>query len=238
MDDQPRYSRILLKLSGEWLMGSGHYGIDPEAVNFICRQIKRLRDEGVEIAIVIGGGNIFRGLGASQGGMDRVIADNMGMLATVINSLALQDYLEKHDIAARAMSAVRMDVFAERYIRAAAVRHLKAGKVIILAGGTGNPFFTTDSAAALRAAELQADIILKATKVDGVYSADPMKDKSAEFFPEISYLEAITRDLKVMDAAAIALCKDNAIPIRVFNLGVEDNLYRAGMGEHIGSLVH
>lgn len=238
MGDDPLYKRILIKLSGESLTGPGSYGIDPETVSRLCLQLKRLHQDGIEIGLVIGGGNIFRGLQASKSGMDRVTADNMGMLATVINSLALQDQLEKIGIPTRVMSAVRMDTFVERYIRRRAVRHLEKGRIIILAAGTGNPFFTTDTAASLRAVEIGAEIILKGTRVDGVYSADPEKDKNALFFDEVSYLEVLTRDLKVMDAASIALCRENNIPILVFNLNGEDNLYRAGRGERVGTLVH
>lgn len=238
MGDKPRYKRILIKLSGEWMMGSGNFGIDPEAVAVICSQIKRLFDSRVEIGVVIGGGNIFRGLQASKSGMDRVTADYMGMLATVINSLALQDQLEKLDIPTRVMTAVPMDTIAEKYIRRRAIRHLEKGRVIIMAAGTGNPFFTTDTAAALRAVEIGASMILKGTRVDGVYSADPELDENAVLYSDISYLDVLSRELKVMDAASIALCKDNNIPIRVFNLNVVDNLYRAGMGEELGTLVH
>lgn len=238
MGDKPRYKRILIKLSGEWMMGSGNFGIDSEAVAVICSQIKRLFDSRVELGIVIGGGNIFRGLQASKSGMDRVTADYMGMLATVINSLALQDQLEKLDVPTRVMTAVRMDTIAEKYIRRRAIRHLEKGRVIIMAAGTGNPFFTTDTAAALRAVEIGATMILKGTRVDGVYSSDPEQDENAVFYPEISYLDVLSRELKVMDAASIALCKDNNIPIRIFNLNVADNLYRAGMGEELGTLVH
>ncbi len=238
MGDRPRYKRIMIKLSGERLMGQDNYGLDPEAVERICRQMKRLKEAGVEVGIVVGGGNIFRGLKASRSGMDRVNADYMGMLATVINSLALQDRLEKLGVHTRVMSAVRMDDFAEKYIRRRAVRHLEKGRIVILAAGTGNPFFTTDTAAALRAVEIGAELILKGTRVDGVYSADPEIDKDASFYSEISYHEVLTRELNVMDASSIALCRENNIPIRVFNLNVEDNLYRAGMGEKLGTLVH
>lgn len=238
MGDKPRYKRILLKLSGESLMGSGKFGIDPATVTQICGQIKRLYDAGIEIGIVIGGGNIFRGLKASESGMDRVTADNMGMMATVINSLAFQDALEQIGIQTRVMSAIRVDTFAEKYIRRRAIRHLEKGRIIILAAGTGNPFFTTDTAASLRAIEIDAEIILKATRVKGVYSADPEKDAEAEFYPEVSYLDVLVKDLKVMDAASIALCRENKLPILVFDLKVPDNLYRAGMGEQVGTLVH
>ncbi len=238
MGETPRYSRILIKLSGEWLMGSQPGGIDPAAVDILCAQIKRLHDHHIQIGIVIGGGNIFRGLRAQEAGMDRVTGDYMGMLATVINSLALQDHLERQEIHTRVMSAVRMDTFCEKYIRRRAIRHLEKGRVIILAAGTGNPFFTTDTAAALRAVEIGAQVILKGTKVDGVYSADPKIDSTATFFSEVTYMDVLSRELKVMDASSVALCKENNIPIRVFNLSEMDNLYRAGMGESIGTLVH
>lgn len=238
MEDKPRYKRILLKLSGESLMGEGKFGIDPATVNKICMQVKRLHEAGVEIGIVIGGGNIFRGLKASQSGMDRVTADNMGMLATVINSLAFQDTLEKMDLPTRVMSAIRVDTFAEKYIRRRAIRHIEKGRIIIMAAGTGNPFFTTDTAACLRAVEIEAEIILKATRVKGIYSADPEIDKTAEFYPDVTYIDVLVKDLKVMDAASIALCRENNLPILVFDLKVLDNLYRAGMGEQVGTLVH
>jgi uridylate kinase len=238
MGDDPLYKRILIKLSGESLTGPGKYGIDPDTINRLCLQIKRLHDDGIEIGLVIGGGNIFRGLKASKGGMDRVTGDNMGMLATVINSLALQDYLERLGVVTRAMTAVRMDTFAEKYNRRRAVRHLEKGRVLILAAGTGNPFFTTDTAAALRAVEIGAGLIIKGTRVDGVYSADPEVEKDATLFTEVSYMDVLTKELKVMDAASIALCKENNIPILVFNLNGEDNLYRAGRGEQVGTLVH
>jgi len=238
MGDDPLYKRVLIKLSGESLTGPGSFGIDPDMVNRLCLQLKRLHEDGIEIGLVIGGGNIFRGLKASQSGMDRVTADSMGMLATVINSLALQDALEKMGVYTRVMSAVRMDAFVERYIRRRAVRHLEKGRIIILAAGTGNPFFTTDTAASLRAVEIGAQIILKATRVDGVYSADPELDKDAVLFNDLSFLEVLTKELRVMDATSIALCKENNIPIMVFNLNGENNLYRAGRGEQVGTLVH
>ena len=238
MGDGPRYKRILIKLSGESLMGGKTYGIDPDTVTRLCAQLKRLHDAQIEIGLVVGGGNIFRGMKAAESGMDRVSADSMGMLATVINALALQDRLEKMNVPTRVMSAVRMDVFAERYIRRRAIRHLEKGRFIILAAGTGNPFFTTDTAAALRAVEIGAQLILKATRVNGVYSADPEKDKNAVYYPDLTFMDVLTRELTVMDSSSIALCKDNKIPILVFNLNVEDNLYRAGMGEQVGTLVH
>lgn len=238
MGDDPLYKRILVKLSGESLTGPGSYGIDPDTVARLCAQMKRLHQDGVEIGLVIGGGNIFRGLKASQAGMDRVTADNMGMMATVINALALQDHLEKIGVPTRVMTAVRMDTFAEKYNRRRALRHFEKGRLLIMAAGTGNPYFTTDTAAALRAAEIGAEIIMKATRVDGVFSADPEKDKEAVFYKEVSYSDVLARNLKVMDATSIALCRENNIPILVFNLNGEDNLYRAGRGEQVGTLVH
>ncbi len=238
MGGHPQYQRILVKLSCEWLMGDGRHGIDPEAVRRICRQIQRLREAGIDIGVVIGGGNIFRGFTASQNGIDRVMADQMGMLATVINALALQDQLERQGIPTRVMSAVPINTFVEPYVRRRAIRHLEKGRVVILAGGTGNPFFTTDTAAALRAVEIGAQVILKATRVDGVYSAAPAVAPTAAFYADVTYLEVLAKELNVMDASSISLCKDNDIPIRVFNLNIEDNLYRAGMGEPVGSLVH
>ncbi len=238
MGDEPRFKRILLKLSGESLMGPGQYGIDPDTVNYIAQQIKKLQAIGVQIGIVIGGGNIFRGLNAAENGMDRVAADYMGMMATILNSLALKDQLHRNDIDARVMSALRMDTVTEFFIRNKAVNHLKQGKVVIMAGGTGNPYFTTDTAAALRAVEIEAEVVMKGTRVDGVYDADPEKDANAKLFSEISYNEVLTEHLKVMDATAIALCRENKIPILVFNMTKEGNLYRAGIGEKIGTLVH
>jgi uridylate kinase len=238
MGDDPLYKRILIKLSGESLTGPGDFGIDPDTVNRLGSQLKRLHNDGVEIGLVVGGGNIFRGLKASKSGMDRVTADNMGMLATVINSLALQDYLEKLDLPTRIMSAVGMEPFAQKYIRRRAVRYLEKGRLVIMAGGTGNPYFTTDTAAALRAVEIGAQLLLKGTRVDGVYSANPEVDRKATLFSEVSYLDVLTRELNVMDAASISLCKENNIPILVFNLKGKDNLYRAGRGEPVGTLVH
>lgn len=238
MGDDPLYKRILIKLSGESLTGPGTYGIDPDILMNLCRQIKQIHDVGVQIGLVVGGGNIFRGLKASKSGMDRVTADNMGMLATVINSLAFQDTLEQLNLHTRVMSAIEINTVAEPYIRRRAVRHLEKGRVIVLAGGTGNPFFTTDTAAALRAVEIGAAIILKGTRVDGVFSADPEIDPSAELYSEVSYFDVLAKDLKVMDATSIAMCRENSIPIRVFNLNGEHNLYRAGVGEKVGTLVH
>jgi uridylate kinase len=238
MGDAPLYKRILIKLSGESLTGPERYGIDPDTLVGLCQQIKRVYDAGIEIGLVIGGGNIFRGLKASQGGVDRVTADTMGMLATVINALAFQDKLEQTGLDTRVLSAVRIDTYVEPYIRRRAIRHLEKGRIVILSAGTGNPFFTTDTAAALRAVEIGAEIILKGTRVDGVYSADPESDTGAELYSEVSYYDVLAKDLRVMDGTSIALCKENNIPIRVFNLKGEDNLYRAGVGEQVGTLVH
>jgi uridylate kinase len=238
MGDIPLYKRILIKLSGESLTGPNSYGIDPDTLTGLCEQIKRVYEAGVEIGLVIGGGNIFRGLKASQSGVDRVTADTMGMLATVVNSLALQDKLEQMGLDTRVLSAVRIDTYVEPYIRRRAIRHLEKGRIVILAAGTGNPFFTTDTAAALRAVEIGAEILLKGTRVDGVYSSDPERDADAELYSEVSYYDVLAKDLKVMDGTSIALCRENNIPIRVFNLGSEDNLYRAGVGEQVGTLVH
>jgi len=237
MDDGPQYRRILIKLSGEWLMGDSSYGIEPGMVKILAGQIKKINDNGVETGVVIGGGNIFRGLKASQAGMDRVTADHMGMLATVINSLALQDQLIKNGMPARVMTAVDMPAFADTYTQRQARQLLADKTIVIMAAGTGWPFFTTDTAAALRAAETGAQLLIKGTRVDGVYSSDPEIDSKAEFFPELTFDEVLARDLKVMDATAITLCRDNKIPIRVINLNIEDNLYRAARGESLGTLV-
>ncbi|MEE9441383.1 MAG: UMP kinase [candidate division Zixibacteria bacterium] len=237
MGDDPHYKRIILKLSGESLMGKGLYGIDPGTVRKICLEFKELSQAKIQIGIVIGAGNIFRGLKASQNGMDRVTADFMGMMATVLNAMALKDGLNQIGISARVMSALRMDTVAEFYIRNKAISHLEKGRIVILAAGTGNPYFTTDTAAAQRAAELNAEVVMKGTRVDGVYSGDPEKDDSAELYTGISYDDVLTRHLKVMDATAIALCRENNIPILVFNMTEEGNLYKAGMGDKIGTLV-
>lgn len=240
MDSEPSkpiYSKILLKISGEALMGDGRYGISTQALEAIALQIKQVKELGVQAALVIGGGNIFRGLHASERGMDRVTADNMGMLATVINSLALMDHLEKLGIFTRVMSAVHMEAFAEPYIRRRAVRHMEKGRLVILAAGTGNPFFSTDTAASLRAMELGVDIMIKATRVDGVYSADPEKDATAEFYPRLNYMDLLTRELKVMDATAVSLLKENCIPVLVININKPGNLVRAICGERIGTLI-
>ena len=232
-----RFQRILLKLSGEILAGEARHGIDEGVMGSLADEIREVHDLGIQVGIVTGGGNIFRGLAASTRGMDRVGADYMGMLATVINGLALQHALEKREVHTRVMSAIEMARVCEPYIRRRAVRHLEKGRVVIMAAGTGNPYFTTDTAAALRAIEIGADAILKATKVDGVYSADPVRDASATFFPRITYLDILTRGLKVMDSTAITLCMDNRLPLVVFNVGERGNLLRVVKGEEVGTLV-
>jgi uridylate kinase len=234
---KPAWKRVLLKLSGEVLTGRQEFGIDPVVLHAIARQVKTARDLGVEIGIVIGGGNIFRGVSANAKGMDRVAADHMGMLATLMNALALQDSLEKLEVFTRVMTAVSAAQVAEPFIRRRAIRHLEKGRVVIFAAGTGNPFFSTDTAAALRAAEVEAEVILKATKVDGVYSEDPMTNPRAELFRTLSYIEVLKRGLKVMDATAISLCMDNRIPIVVFNLRNEENLKNLILGKKIGTVV-
>src|SRR5216117_3578079 len=234
---QPRYRRILLKLSGEALGGDTGVGISPESVKNMAEQIREVRDLGVEIVIVIGGGNIFRGLPGSERGIERATGDYMGMLATVINSLALQDALEKLGVATRVQSAITMSQVAEPFIRRRAVRHLEKGRVVIFGGGTGNPYFSTDTAAALRANEIGAEVILKATKVDGIYDSDPKKNSKANRFERITYLEALQRQLKVMDSTAFSLCMDNKMPIIVFDLFKPHNLRRVVCGEKVGTLV-
>ena len=231
------YSRILLKLSGEALLGSEDYGIDPEIIHRIAAEIAEVNRSGIQIAVVIGGGNIFRGAGLAKSGIDRVTGDHMGMLATVMNSLALQDALERAKVEARVMSAVSVHDVCEDYIRRRAIRHLEKGRVVVCAGGTGNPFFTTDTAAALRAIEVGADIVLKATKVDGVYSADPVNNPQATRFETLDYDRVIESKLGVMDANAIVLCRDQGMPIRVFNVFEAGNLVRLVNGEDIGTLV-
>jgi uridylate kinase len=231
------YQRILLKLSGEALLGQEDYGIDPVIIHRIAVEIGDVTRLGIQVAVVIGGGNIFRGAGLAKSGIDRVTGDHMGMLATVLNSLALQDALERIGVDARVMSAISVHDVCEDYIRRRAIRHLEKGRVVICAGGTGNPFFTTDTAAALRAIEIDADIVLKATKVDGVYSADPVKDSAAELYDRLGYDRVIESKLGVMDANAIVLCRDQRMPIRVFNVFDEGNLVRIVKGEAIGTLV-
>jgi uridylate kinase len=234
---QPRYSRILLKLSGEALGGEGGVNISPVSLQNMAVQIQEVRELGVQVVVVIGGGNIFRGLTGSEKGIERATGDYMGMLATVINSLALQDALEKIGVATRVQSAIAMAQVAEPFIRRRAVRHLEKGRVVIFGGGTGNPYFSTDTAAALRANEIGAEVILKATKVDGVYDSDPKKNHSAKRFSQITYLDALQRQLKVMDSTAFSLCMDNKMPIIVFDLFKPHNLRRVVMGEKVGTLV-
>jgi uridylate kinase len=233
----PSYTRILLKLSGEALMGESSYGIDPQITTRIAQDIAEIQALGVQTAVVIGGGNIFRGIAASARGMDRATADYMGMLGTVINGLALQDALEQQAVATRVLTAIEMRSVAEPFIRRRAIRHLEKGRVVVLAAGTGNPYFTTDTAAALRAMEIKAEVILKATKVDGIYTADPVHHPEAERFERISYLQVLQERLQVMDATAISLCMDNKLPIVVFNLKVPGNIRRVVMGEAVGTMV-
>ena len=234
---EPRYRRVLLKLSGEALMGEQAFGIDPAVTTQIAREVAEIQQLGVQTAVVIGGGNLFRGLAASAKGMDRATADYMGMLATVINGLAVQDALEHNGVPTRVMSAIEMRAVAEPFIRRRAVRHLEKGRVVVFAAGTGNPYFTTDTAAALRAMEIKADVILKGTKVDGIYTADPMLDKSATKYDDISYLKVLEQRLRVMDATAISLCMDNKLPIVVFNLRQPGNVRRVIMGDPVGTTV-
>jgi len=238
MADKSVYKRVLLKLSGEALMGSQSSGIDEEVVAQIADEIRDVCELGVELAVVIGGGNIIRGVAASDRGLDRVTGDNMGMLATVINALALQDSLEKCGVTTRVQTAIEIRDVAEPFIRRRAIRHLEKGRVVIFAGGTGNPYFTTDSAAGLRANEIHAEILLKGTNVDGVYTADPAKDPTAELLKEVSYQQVLEKNLGVMDTAAISLCRDNDIPIIVFRLMKPGNIRRVVCGEKVGSVVH
>jgi uridylate kinase len=238
LPESARYGRILLKLSGEALLGSRQYGVDPEKCLFVAEQVRIARDRGVEVAIVVGGGNIFRGLAAAAKGMDRATGDYMGMLATVMNGLALQDAMETAGIETRVMTAIGMDEVAEPYIRRRAVRHLEKGRVVILAAGTGNPYFTTDTAAALRAVEIGAGVLLKATKVDGVYSADPVKDPNAIRHDELTYTDVLAQRLGALDSTAVSLCMDNEMPILVFDINREGNISRAALGEPVGTLIH
>ncbi len=235
--NKPIYQRILLKLSGEALMGDSEFGIDPKVIDRMSEEVRALVDAGIQVALVIGGGNIFRGVSLSASGMDRATADYMGMLATVINALAMQDGLERHGVYARVMSAIHINEVAEDYIRRRAIRHLEKGRVTIFAAGTGSPFFTTDSAASLRGIEINAEVVLKATKVDGVYSADPMKDKNAVKYDRLSYDEVLMKKLNVMDATAIALCRDYNMPVRVFNMNSPGALMRAMYSEDEGTIV-
>jgi uridylate kinase len=234
---RPAYRRIVLKLSGEALAGSQGYGIDPPVLDRIAAEVREVVALGVQVAIVIGGGNIFRGVAASAGGMDRATADYMGMLATVINALALQDAIEKVGLQTRVLSAIEMRAVAEPYIRRRSIRHLEKGRVVIFAAGTGNPFFSTDTAGALRAVEIGADAIMKATKVDGIYSADPKQDANAQRLERVTYIEVLNRGLQVMDATAISLCMDNKLPIIVFDLTRSGNIKRIVLGEMVGSIV-
>jgi uridylate kinase len=234
---RPRYKRILLKISGEVLTGEGGYGIDPSVIQQIAQEIKEVKNLGAEVAIVIGGGNIFRGIAASSKGMDRASADYMGMLATVMNGISLQDALEKMDVQTRVQTAIEMREIAEPYIRRKAIRHLEKGRVVIFAGGTGNPYFTTDTTASLRAMEMGAEVILKATKVDGVYDSDPLLNKRARRYDELTYLDVLKKQLKVMDATAISLCMDHQIPIIVFNLKKRGNIKRVVLGDKVGTKV-
>jgi uridylate kinase len=232
-----KYKRILLKISGEAMMGDKAFGVDPSTVDFIAKEIKEALSMGVEVAIVIGGGNIFRGVEASVKGIERASADYMGMLATVINALALQNYLEKYGIPTRVQSAIEMKELAEPYIRRKAMRHLEKGRTVIFAAGTGNPYFTTDTAASLRAMEIDADVILKATKVAGIYSSDPMKDPSAKKYNTVTYIDVLKKGLSIMDSTAVSLCMDNNLPIVVFNLRGKGNIKRIIEGRNIGTLV-
>ena len=240
-DGEPRtatYKRVLLKLSGEALMGKEGYGISPTILGHVADEIRGVMELGAELAIVVGGGNIFRGVSDSARGMDRATADYVGMLATVMNAVSLQDALEKRGLVTRVLSAIEMSALAEPYIRRRAIRHLEKGRVVIFAAGTGNPFFTTDTAAALRGSEMGAEIVIKATKVDGVYTADPQRDPSAKRYTRISFDEAIVRNLKVMDATALTLCRDQKLPINVFSIFKKDALRRVVLGEDEGTLVH
>ncbi len=234
---RPRYRRILLKLSGEALLGDRAYGVDPAFCTFIAKQLVEVRGAGIEVAIVVGGGNIFRGMAAAAKGMDRATADYVGMLATVMNALALQDALEKEGLDTRVMSALGMNEVAEPYIRRRAVRHLEKGRIVILAAGTGNPYFTTDTAAALRAVEIDAEVILKATKVDGVYDADPMLHPEARRYERLTYVDVLTDRLQVLDATAVSLCMENGLPIVVFDLNRPDNILKVALGEPVGTII-
>lgn len=236
--NKPVYKRILLKLSGESLMGNDAFGINHETVVNIISEIREVVELGVEVGVVVGGGNIFRGVKLSATGIDRATGDYMGMLATVMNAMALQDAMRKIGLEARVQTAIKMDQVAESYIRGKALRHLEKGRVVIFGAGTGNPFFTTDTTAALRGAEIGADIVLKATQVDGIYTADPRKDPTATMYKDITFDEAMSKDLKVMDATAFALCRDQKLPIKVFSIHIKGNLKRVVLGEDIGTLVH
>lgn len=235
---KPKYKRVLLKLSGEALMGKASYGIDRDVLDSFSEQIEQIHKLGVELAIVIGGGNIFRGVSAAAEGMNRAAADYIGMIATVINALALQENLERRGLFTRVMSAIEITAVAERYIRRRATRHLEKGRIVIFAAGTGSPYFTTDTAAALRAMEISAEVILKATRVDGIFDKDPLKHRNAKKFNELSYIDVLKRRLKVMDSTATSLCMDNELPIVVFDLTKKGNMMRVISGEKIGTIVH
>ena len=237
MPEEYRFRRVLLKLSGEALMGTAGYGIDPNVLDSLAKQIRIVQEHDVEIAVVVGGGNIFRGIAASAKGMDRAQADYIGMLATVMNALALQEALERNDVFTRVMSAIDMQQVAEPYIRRRAIRHLEKKRVVIFAAGTGNPYFTTDTTAALRALEISAECIMKATKVDGIYDADPKTHPDAVKFDELTYIEVLRRNLQVMDSTAISLCMDNQLPILVFNMETDGNIQRALSGAKVGTIV-
>jgi len=236
-EQSPAYRRVLLKLSGEALLGQQPYGVDPDMLGRIARDIRDINAMGVQIAVVIGGGNIFRGAGLAQAGMDRVTGDQIGMLATVINALAMQDALKRLGVFCRVMSALKINQVCEDYIRRRAVRHLEKGRVVVFAAGTGNPFFTTDSAASLRAIEIGADVMLKATKVDGIFDSDPVSHPDAHRYDRVTYDQVFAQNLAVMDATAVVMCRDNNIPLQVFNLNNEGDLIRAIMGEHVGTVV-
>ncbi len=238
MSQKIRYKRVLLKLSGESLMGRRNFGIDPEKVDFFAREIKKIHDLNIEIGIVIGGGNLFRGLNAEDQGLDRVTGDHMGMLATVINSLALQNACERNGMFTRLMTAIEMHQIAEPYIRRRAVRHLEKGRIVIFGAGTGSPYFSTDTAATLRAVEIDAEAVLKGTRVDGIYDSDPEKNPDAKRFEEISYIDVLQKNLRVMDLTAISLCRENNLPIIVFNMDKEDNLLKLLTGNNVGTSVN
>ena len=233
----PRIARILIKLSGEALLGAADYGIDPAVIKRVAGELRDVQALGTEVAVVIGGGNIFRGAGLARAGMDRVTADQMGMLATVMNALAMQDALEALNVYARVMSAIRINEVCEDYIRRRAVRHLEKGRLVIFAAGTGNPFFTTDTAAALRAIEIGAQLLVKATKVNGVYSADPLQDPQARHYPRLTFQQVLSERLNVMDATAVVMCRDHNLPLRVFNLNADGDLLRVARGDEVGTLV-
>ena len=235
--DQLKYKRVLLKLSGESLMGDKGFGIDSKVLEFFAREVKKVHDIGLELGLVIGGGNIYRGLSASQQGIDRATGDYMGMLATVINSLALQNEIEKQGVQSRLMSAIKMEAVAEPYIRRRAMRHLEKGRVVILGAGTGHPYFSTDTAASLRAVEIGAEAIIKGTRVDGIFDSDPEKNSDAIKFDSISYMDILKKNLKVMDLTAVSLCQENNLPMVVFNMDESDNLLRLALGENVGTIV-